>query len=85
MVEARPYGGGQSLIPVRHYRVNLNAEIDSRDSRTCEGIFHPGNPDYKPGMEDPVAAFHFTLVDRTLALRGRDKRMRSLIEIWTNK
>lgn len=79
MVEARPYGGGQSMIPVRHFRVDLDGRADTRP---CEGMYTP-DPSYGPGQEDPAAAFYSSAASRTKAFR--DRGMKSWIEIWGSK
>lgn len=79
MVEARPYGGGSQLIPVRHFRVSLGGQTDIVP---CDGMLTP-ETGYGPGSEDPAAAFYSTLDDRTKAINKGRERQRSLIKIWS--
>jgi hypothetical protein len=70
LVEARPYGGGSKLIPVRHFRVRLNL-TDSPDdhTRTCQGMYAPG--EVRTAGEDPQAAFYSTLSDWIASMTPR--------------
>ncbi len=72
-VEAQPYGGGRSTIPVRHFQVAFSHGQD--DIRVCGGMYAPEKGNLRPGVEDPAAAFYTDVKDWVTAQWTRPSTM----------